>query len=107
MKTKQKETKKPEIKNPNLNVRTSATNTWCPGCFNFMILAGVQRFLEDQIKAGMKKEDFAIVSGIGCHAKIFDYLNINGLNSLHGRVLPACLGMKIAKPSSKRFFTCS
>lgn len=83
----------------NTNVRTKANITWCPGCFNFMILAGVQKFFENQIKLGKKKEDFAIVTGIGCHGKIFDYLDIPGLNSLHGRVLPACLGMKIAKPN--------
>ncbi len=82
----------------NAKVRTNTIPTWCPGCFNFMILAGVQKFLEEQIKNGKKKEDFAIVSGIGCHGKIFDYLDIPGLNSLHGRVLPAMLGMKIAKP---------
>jgi 2-oxoglutarate ferredoxin oxidoreductase subunit beta len=82
----------------NNNIRTNAMPNWCPGCFNFMILAGVQKFIEGQIKLGKKKEDFAIVSGIGCHAKIFDYLNLNGVNSLHGRVLPVVLGMKVAKP---------
>lgn len=81
------------------NVRTSTPSTWCPGCFNFMILAGVQKFLEGQIKLGKKKDDFAIVTGIGCHGKIFDYLNIAGCNSLHGRVLPTALGMKVAKPN--------
>jgi 2-oxoglutarate ferredoxin oxidoreductase subunit beta len=85
------------------NIRTTATPTWCPGCFNFMILAGVQRFLENQIEKGMRREDFAIVSGIGCHAKIFDYLNLGGINTLHGRVLPMCLGMKIAKPELNIF----
>lgn len=84
--------------NNNQNVRTKAASTWCPGCFNFMILAGVQRFLENQIKLGKKKEDFAIVSGIGCHAKIFDYIDLPGVNSLHGRVLPVALGMKVANP---------
>jgi len=85
--------------NQNINVRTKAESTWCPGCFNFMILAGVQKFLEEQLKKGKKKEDYAIVSGIGCHAKIFDYLDLPGLNSLHGRVLPAMLGIKVAKPN--------
>ena len=93
-----KKQKMKPIKETKVNVRTSATNTWCPGCFNFQILAGVQKFLEDQIKSGKKKEDFAIVTGIGCNSKIFDYLDLPGLNSLHGRVLPAALGMKIAKP---------
>lgn len=80
------------------SIRTNLTPTWCPGCFNHMILAGVQRFLEKQITSGKKKNDFAMVSGIGCHAKIFDYLDLQGVNSLHGRVLPVALGMKIANP---------
>ena len=52
-------------------VRTDMLPTWCPGCFNFMILAGVQKYVEEQIRAGKKREDFAIVSGIGCNSKIF------------------------------------
>lgn len=80
------------------SIRTNVIPTWCPGCFNFMILAGVQRFLEKQLENGKKREDFAMVSGIGCHAKIFDYFNLPGVNSLHGRVLPVALGMKIANP---------
>lgn len=93
-----KQTSKVKENKQYINVRTNVNSTWCPGCFNFMILAGVQRFLEAQLKSGKKKEDFAIVSGIGCHAKIFDYLNLAGINTLHGRVLPMALGMKIAKP---------
>ena len=81
------------------NLLTKNPNTWCPGCFNFQILSGVKNTLSKSIKQGRKKEDFAIVSGIGCHGKIFDYLNLNGINTLHGRVLPACLGMKIGNPN--------
>ncbi|MCW8966196.1 MAG: thiamine pyrophosphate-dependent enzyme [Candidatus Pacearchaeota archaeon] len=81
------------------SVSTTTKPTWCPGCFNFQILAGVKTFLEGQIALGKTKDDFAIVSGIGCHAKIFDYLNINGINSLHGRVLPTCLGLKVGNPN--------
>ncbi|MFA5953573.1 MAG: thiamine pyrophosphate-dependent enzyme [Candidatus Pacearchaeota archaeon] len=83
------------------NLSTNADITWCPGCFNFQILAGFKNFLEKEIKKGQKKENFAIVSGIGCHAKIFDYVNLNGINGLHGRVLPTCLGIKIGNPNLK------
>ena len=75
---------------------TSTKNTWCPGCFNFQVLAGVKNVLE---KTKNPKKNFAIVTGIGCHAKIFDYLNLNGINSLHGRVLPTCLGLKVGNPN--------
>ena len=87
----------------NENLNTTAIPTWCPGCFNFQVLAGVKNAVADEIKRGKKKDDFAIVSGIGCHAKIFDYLNLNGINSLHGRVLPTCLGMKVGNPNLNVF----
>lgn len=81
------------------NLSTSTKNTWCPGCYNFQILAAVKKVLEEEIKKGRKKDEFAIVTGIGCHGKMFDYLNLNGINSLHGRVLPTCLGLKIGNPN--------
>ncbi|MBM3234240.1 2-oxoacid:ferredoxin oxidoreductase subunit beta [Candidatus Pacearchaeota archaeon] len=81
-----------------IELGTSKTPTWCPGCFNFQVLAGVKNAISSEI-AGGKKEDWAIASGIGCHAKIFDYLNLNGINTLHGRVLPTCMGIKIGNPN--------
>jgi len=77
------------------NLSINVKPTWCPGCPNFQILAGVKKALES---LGKNKKNTAIVSGIGCHAKIFDYLNLPGLNSLHGRVPPVCLGLKIGNP---------
>jgi len=82
------------------NLNTKAVNTWCPGCFNFQILTGVKSAISKEIDSEKKKpSDFAIVTGIGCHAKIFDYLNLNGINSLHGRVLPTMLGIKVGNPN--------
>jgi len=81
------------------NLNTSIIPNWCPGCFNFQIMAAIKSVIAEEIAKGKKKDDFAIVSGIGCHAKIFDYVNLNGMNSLHGRVLPTCLGMKIGNPN--------
>ena len=74
------------------NLSTPTIPTWCPGCFNFQILAGVKKVLSEL------KGETAIVTGIGCHAKTFDYINLPGINSLHGRVPPTCLGLKVAKP---------
>lgn len=86
-----------------IKIRSDAISTWCPGCFNFQILAGMQQFLEEEIKNGKKKEDFAIVTGIGCHGKMFDYFDMAGINTLHGRVPPTCLGIKLAKPDLNVF----
>lgn len=81
------------------NLETGTIPTWCPGCFNFQILAGFKKYLERELKSGKKKKDFALVSGIGCSGKIFDYVNLNGLNTLHGREIPSALGIKVGKPS--------
>ncbi len=75
------------------DLSTKNPNTWCPGCFNFQILTAIKNVLSQDTK------ETAIVSGIGCHAKIFDYINLPGMNALHGRVLPTCLGMKAGNPN--------
>ncbi len=83
----------------NTNLNTQTPNTWCPGCYNFQILAGVKNFLSKEIKNEKDKERWAIVTGIGCASKIFDYIDLNGLNGLHGRVIPSCLGIKVGNPN--------
>lgn len=75
--------------------------TWCPGCPNFLVLAAWKNALGNLIKQGYKKDDFAMVTGIGCHQKIYDYLNISGIYGLHGRVLPVCYGIKLGNPKLK------
>ena len=82
-----------------INLSTNVKQTWCPGCFNFQILAGFKNFIEKEFKFGKSKKNFAIVTGIGCHGKIFDYVNLNGINSLHGRSLPTALWIKIGNPN--------
>ena len=44
----------------------------------------------------LKKEEIVIVTGIGCHGKMFDYLNLNGFYALHGRAIPTAEGIKLA-----------
>lgn len=81
---------------------THAENTWCLGCPNFMILEATKRTLNGFIESGKyKQEDFAITTDIGCHGKIFDYLNLSGIYSLHGRAVALAVGMKIGNPNLK------
>lgn len=80
--------------------KTTETNTWCPGCPNFGILQSVKEALADLVNEGkLNRKDATLVAGIGCHGKIFDYVNISGFNGLHGRVLPVCLGIKLGNPN--------
>jgi 2-oxoglutarate ferredoxin oxidoreductase subunit beta len=77
---------------------TDAQNTWCPGCGNFTLQHTIKNLLADREKEGKSLDDVVLVSGIGCHAKIADYLNINSFYSLHGRAIPAATGIKLANP---------
>jgi 2-oxoglutarate ferredoxin oxidoreductase subunit beta len=78
---------------------TNQENTWCPGCPNFSILQALKSSFTKLVnKKTIRQEDISIVGGIGCHGKMFDYINVNGFYGLHGRGLPVCLGMKIANP---------
>ncbi len=77
---------------------TYAENTWCPGCGNFGILSALKRALTQAFDSGLAKKDVVLVSGIGCHAKIVDYVDVNSFYSLHGRVLPPATGIKVANP---------
>jgi len=81
------------------DLNTGIKSTWCPGCNNFMVLAGLKNAVTKELENSDK--EVAIVTGIGCHAKIFDYINLNGINTLHGRVLPTCLGVKAGNPNLK------
>ncbi len=82
-----------------INLQTKAQNTWCPGCFNFVILTAVQEVISELIEEKkLAQKDVAIVTGIGCHGKMFDYLNLNGFYGLHGRVIPTAIGIKLGNP---------
>jgi 2-oxoglutarate ferredoxin oxidoreductase subunit beta len=88
------------------NLDLSTKNTWCPGCGNFGISQAIKNAISILEKKGIKKENFVLTTGIGCHAKIVDYLNINTFYGLHGRALAAAVGIKIGNPNLK-VLTCS
>jgi 2-oxoglutarate/2-oxoacid ferredoxin oxidoreductase subunit beta len=77
---------------------TDAKNTWCPGCGNFSIQHTIKNVLADMEREGQSLDNIVLVSGIGCHAKIADYLNINSFYSIHGRTIPVATGIKLANP---------
>jgi 2-oxoglutarate/2-oxoacid ferredoxin oxidoreductase subunit beta len=83
------------------NLNTYAVNTWCPGCGNFAILNAIKSVLLSLAQEGLGLENVVLLSGIGCHAKIVDYINVNSFYSLHGRVVPAASAIKIARPNLK------
>ena len=80
------------------NLITAAQNTWCPGCGNFALQHTLKDILSDMEKDGASLDDVVLVSGIGCHAKMADYLNISSVYAIHGRTIPVATGIKLANP---------
>ena len=68
---------------------------WCPGCPNFKILEALKSALLELKKS---PHQICLVSGIGQAAKLPHYLNCNFFNGLHGRALPAAIGINVSNP---------
>jgi 2-oxoglutarate ferredoxin oxidoreductase subunit beta len=78
---------------------TKAPITWCPGCGNFAILNAIKPVIATLDEEGLVPiENVVLVSGIGCHAKIADYVNANSFYTIHGRPIPVATGIKLANP---------
>ncbi len=74
------------------------TTAWCPGCGNFGIRNALQKALNNM---GLHKDEVIMVSGIGQAAKLPQYMDVNMFNGLHGRALPAAIGIKMANHHMK------
>jgi 2-oxoglutarate ferredoxin oxidoreductase subunit beta len=66
---------------------------WCPGCGDFGILRALDKAVE---AAGLDRKKLVLVSGIGQAAKLPHYTQANVFNGLHGRAVPAAVGIKLA-----------
>src|ERR1041384_2824505 len=75
--------------------KTTVHNDWCPGCGDFGILNAIQMALSDM---QIPRHKAVIFSGIGCSGKTPHFINVYGIHTLHGRVLPFAQGAKIANP---------
>jgi 2-oxoglutarate ferredoxin oxidoreductase subunit beta len=71
---------------------------WCPGCGHFAVLSAITRAMAD---LQLKRENTAIVSGIGCSSRIPAYTSVYGFHGIHGRALPIAQGLKLARPDLK------
>ena len=69
---------------------------WCPGCGNHAILNAVTQVFP---KLGYRKENYVVVSGIGCSSRFPYYVDTYGFHGIHGRAAAIASGMKIANPS--------
>jgi len=68
---------------------------WCPGCGDYSILNTVQKVFPD---LGIPRENFVVVSGIGCSSRFPYYMNTYGFHTIHGRGPAVATGVKLANP---------
>lgn len=70
---------------------------FCPGCGDGMILQALAHAV-DELGVG---DDLTLTAGIGCSAWIAVYTHADVLKVLHGRAIPAAIGLKATRPSRK------
>ncbi|OQX78656.1 MAG: 2-oxoacid:ferredoxin oxidoreductase subunit beta [Bacteroidetes bacterium 4484_276] len=68
---------------------------WCAGCGDHAVLSSVHRAMAE---LGYPKEDFAVISGIGCSSRFPYYMNTYAFHSIHGRAAAIASGVKAANP---------
>jgi len=69
--------------------------TWCPGCGNFSQWRAIRQAL---IELEIPPEEVVTVSGIGCSSHMPNFLNVYGLQTVHGRGIPVATGIRLANP---------
>ncbi|HTT72570.1 MAG TPA: thiamine pyrophosphate-dependent enzyme [Thermoplasmata archaeon] len=69
---------------------------WCPGCGDFGVLAAVKKAAQN---LKIPNHELVLVGGIGCSGSIHNFVEVNGLHALHGRLLAQAIGVKLANPS--------
>ncbi len=68
---------------------------WCPGCG---IGTAFSACMSSMKATGLPKDQFVMVSGIGCSARGAGYANVDSYHTTHGRAIPFATGVKLANP---------
>nr|NQU90465.1 2-oxoacid:ferredoxin oxidoreductase subunit beta [Bacteroidota bacterium] len=68
---------------------------WCAGCGDHAVLNAVHKVMAEQ---GFPKENYALVSGIGCSSRFPYYMNTYAFHGIHGRAAAIASGLKVANP---------
>lgn len=79
-----------------MTIRSSVIPTWCPGCHDYVLYAGIQQAVA---KLNIPEEKLVQVFDIGCVGNMADFFSTYGIHSLHGRCIPTAVGVKLANPN--------
>ena len=71
------------------------TIRWCPGCGDYSILSQVQTVFS---KLEIPRENFVVISGIGCSSRFPYYMDTYGFHTIHGRAPAFATGLKVTRP---------
>ncbi|HCM40235.1 MAG: 2-oxoacid:ferredoxin oxidoreductase subunit beta [Bdellovibrionales bacterium GWC1_52_8] len=74
---------------------SSVDPRWCPGCGCYAVL---QKITSVMPTLGIPRENFAVISGIGCSSRFPYYTNTYGFHTIHGRAPTVATGLKLANP---------
>ena len=77
------------------DIKSAVAPVWCPGCGDFGVLSAIYRAA---IQMNLDLKNTVIVSGIGCSGRLPIFTKCYGFHGVHGRVLPAATGVKLANP---------
>jgi 2-oxoglutarate/2-oxoacid ferredoxin oxidoreductase subunit beta len=65
--------------------------TWCPGCGDFGVVAGIEMALK---RLAIPSHEVVLVSGIGCSSNLPHFLSSYGFHAIHGRAVPVAEGIR-------------
>ena len=86
------QTEAPERRQPTAkDFQSDQEVRWCPGCGDYAILSAVINVFP---KLGIPRENFVVVSGIGCSSRFPYYTNTYGFHGIHGRAPAIATGLK-------------
>jgi len=77
------------------DLQTDQEIRWCPGCGDYAILSAVQSVFAE---LGVPRENFVLISGIGCSSRFPYYMNTYGFHTIHGRAPAVATGVKLVRP---------
>jgi len=73
--------------------RSRTKPTWCKDCGDYKVLDALTAAMA---KLEIEPHDTVLTAGVGCASRLPFYTNTYGFHTVHGRALPAAIGIKVA-----------
>lgn len=73
--------------------RSKVNPTWCRDCGDYKVLESVTGALAE---LDLEPHNIVMTAGVGCASRFPFYTNTYGFHTVHGRALPAAMGIKVA-----------